>query len=271
MLVSIVCVVCALALAISSAFTFWPVTAWYDFYRPLVMFIAGYFAGIAISWIFIDVSGRLISSFKKKKLKTIKNKYVKSICKTTADEFLAKLDGIKDKLDRDLNFFFDSDPAADSKDEIIMAYPGFMAIAYYRVAHELYKLGVNYVPRIITEIAHSKTGIDIHPACKIGCPFFIDHGTGIVVGETSEIGNYVKMYHGVTLGALSLEGGQALHGVKRHPTIKDYVTIYSGASILGGETVIEERAVIGSNVFIVNSVVKDTKVIYLENHVKINK
>ena len=218
---------------------------------------------------YFEDAGEDVNSFKKKKLKVIKNLYLESICKTTVEGFLNVLDEIKSKLDKDLDFFYESDPAADSKDEIIMAYPGFMAIAYYRVAHELYKLGVDYVPRIITEIAHSKTGIDIHPACKIGCPFFIDHGTGVVIGETSEIGNYVKMYHGVTLGALSLEGGHALHGVKRHPTIKDYVTIYSGASILGGETVIEERAVIGSNVFIVNSVVKDTKVIYSENNIKI--
>ncbi len=218
---------------------------------------------------YFEDAGKDIDSFKKKKLKVIRKLYEKSICKTTSDAFLAKLDEIKGKLDKDLDFFFDSDPAADSKDEIVMAYPGFMAIAYYRIAHEIFKLGVCYVPRIITEIAHSKTGIDIHPACEIGCPFFIDHGTGIVIGETSEIGNFVKMYHGVTLGALSLEGGQALHGKKRHPTIKDYVTIYSGASILGGETIIEERAVIGSNVFIVNSVVKDTKVIYTGNNIKI--
>ena len=218
---------------------------------------------------YFEDAGEDISAFKKKKLEVIKKIYLNSICNSTWDGFSKVIDEIKAKLDKDLEFFYEGDPAADSKDEIIMAYPGFMAIAYYRVAHELYKLGVCYVPRIITEIAHSKTGIDIHPACKIGCPFFIDHGTGIVIGETSEIGNYVKMYHGVTLGALSLEGGHALHGVKRHPTIKDYVTIYSGASILGGETVIEERAVIGSNVFIVNSVVKDTKVIYSENNIKI--
>ena len=218
---------------------------------------------------YFEDAGDDISFFKKNKLKLIEEMYIKSVCKTTSKQFLAKLDEIKSKLDNDLDFFYESDPASDSKDEIIMAYPGFMAIAYYRIAHELYKLGVCYVPRIITEIAHSKTGIDIHPACKIGCPFFIDHGTGVVIGETSEIGNYVKMYHGVTLGALSLQGGHDLHGVKRHPTIKDYVTIYAGASILGGETVIEERAVIGSNVFIVNSVVKDTKVIYSENNIKI--
>ena len=138
---------------------------------------------------------------------------------------------------------------------------------YYRIAHIIYHLGVPFVPRIITESAHSKTGIDIHPGCKIGVPFFIDHGTGIVIGETSEIGNFVKIYHGVTLGALTLKEGRELVGKKRHPTIKDNVTIYSGASILGGETVIEESAVIGSNVFIVNSVVKGAKVVYSQDMV----
>lgn len=208
-------------------------------------------------------------AFLDKKFKLIKKLYSSYVCYDTADKFMSSLNDIKTQLYTDLDFFYESDPAADSKDEIVMAYPGFFAIAFYRVAHLIYSLGVNYVPRIITEIAHSKTGIDIHPACKIGCPFFIDHGTGIVIGETSEIGNYVKMYHGVTLGALSLEGGHDLHGVKRHPTIKDHVTIYAGASILGGETIIEERAVIGSNVFIVNSVVSDTTIIYSHNNIKI--
>ena len=220
---------------------------------------------------YFEKAGDDLNAYKKAKLLEIKDLYQRYVCKTTVEEFLSHIDEIGEQLRKDVDFFYDSDPAADNKDEIIIAYPGFYAIAYYRVAHLMHRIGVCIVPRIITEIAHSKTGIDIHPACKIGCPFFIDHGTGIVIGETSEIGNYVKMYHGVTLGALSLSGGHDLHGKKRHPTIKDRVTIYSGASILGGETVIEEGAVIGSNVFIVNSVVKDTKVIYLENHVKINK
>ena len=210
-----------------------------------------------------------IVKYRLKKLKEIRKLYSKYICYDTVDAFINSLDKVEEELKKDLDFFFESDPAADSKDEIVVAYPGFYAIAYYRIAHLIDQLGVNYVPRIITEIAHSKTGIDIHPSCQIGCPFFIDHGTGIVIGETSEIGNFVKIYHGVTLGALSLEGGHELHGKKRHPTIKDYVTIYAGASILGGETVIEERAVIGSNVFIVNSVVKDTKVIYSKDNIHI--
>ena len=218
---------------------------------------------------YFESTNKNVDAFLKKKFALIKKLYCSYVCCDTVDKFMSSLDDIKSQLNKDLDFFYESDPAADSKDEIVIAYPGFFAIAFYRVAHLIHSLGVNYVPRIITEIAHSKTGIDIHPACKIGCPFFIDHGTGIVIGQTSEIGNFVKMYHGVTLGALSLEGGHDLHGVKRHPTIKDHVTIYAGASILGGETVIEENAVIGSNVFIVNSVVKNTKVIYSENNIKI--
>ena len=200
-----------------------------------------------------------------RKLERISSLYTKYVCSTTADDFVKELKALKDKCYKDLDFFFESDPACESKDEVVLTYPGFYAITNYRIAHIIYELGVPYVPRIITEIAHSETGIDIHPGCKIGVPFFIDHGTGIVIGQTSEIGNYVKMYHGVTLGALSLKEGRDLEGKKRHPTIKDYVTIYSGASILGGETVIEEKAVIGSNVFIVNSVVKGTKVIYSQD------
>ena len=200
-----------------------------------------------------------------KKIKNIISLYGRYVCSSTGKLFVKELKGLKEKCQKDLDFFFESDPACESKDEVVITYPGFLAITYYRIAHIIYDLAVPYVPRIITEIAHSETGIDIHPGCKIGVPFFIDHGTGIVIGETSEIGNYVKMYHGVTLGALSLKEGRGLEGKKRHPTIKDYVTIYSGASILGGETVIEEKAVIGSNVFIVNSVVKGTKVIYSQD------
>ena len=209
-------------------------------------------------------------NYREKKLKTIKKLFAKYICcdKDNLNKFVSELPNLESDLLKDLDFFYESDPASEGKEEIIITYPGFYAITFYRIAHIIYTLGISYVPRLITEIAHSDTGIDIHPASKIGSPFFIDHGTGIVIGETSEIGQYVKMYHGVTLGALSLKDGRELVGKKRHPTIKDYVTIYSGASILGGETVIEERATIGSNVFIVNSVVKDTKVIYSEDKIK---
>lgn len=208
--------------------------------------------------------------YRKRKIKLIKKYFRKYICydENNVNAFISSLGELESSLNKDLDFFFESDPASESKDEIILAYPGFLAITYYRIAHIILKLKIEIVPRLITELAHSETGIDIHPGCTIGVPFFIDHGTGIVIGETSEIGNFVKMYHGVTLGALSLKEGRSLESKKRHPTIKDYVTIYSGASILGGETVIEERATIGSNVFIVNSVVKDTKVIYSQDKIK---
>ena len=145
--------------------------------------------------------------------------------------------------------FFDGDPAAYNYNEIILCYPGLLAITTNRIAHELHLLGVPLIPRMMTEHAHSKTGIDIHPGATIGKNFFIDHGTGIVVGETTIIGDNVKVYQGVTIGALSTRGGQKLKGVKRHPTIEDNVIIYAGASILGGETVIGRGAVIGSNAF----------------------
>ena len=160
----------------------------------------------------------------------------------------------------DVEAFYDGDPAAFSTDEIIVSYPGLYAVMVYRAAHELHLLGVPLIPRMMTEYAHGRTGIDIHPGAVIGHHFFIDHGTGIVVGETTVIGNYVKIYQGVTLGALSTRGGQSLRGVKRHPTIEDHVTIYSGTSIFGGATVIGEGVVIGSNAFIIKSVPGGTRV-----------
>jgi serine O-acetyltransferase len=167
---------------------------------------------------------------------------------------------IREYIETDLQAAYDGDPAAYSKDEIIFSYPGFYAIMINRLAHELYKLSVPIIPRIMTEYAHNLTGIDIHPGATLGKYFFIDHGTGIVIGETTVIGDNVKVYQGVTLGALSTRGGQKLKSVKRHPTIEDNVTIYSGASILGGETVIGKNAVIGSNAFITASVGEGTRV-----------
>ncbi|MCI9147584.1 MAG: serine acetyltransferase [Hungatella sp.] len=169
-------------------------------------------------------------------------------------EFLKKIPQIREYLETDLEAFFDGDPAAESKDEIILSYPGMLAITVYRIAHELLLLSVPLIPRTMTEYAHSVTGIDIHPGATIGKYFFIDHGTGIVVGETTVIGEHVKVYQGVTLGALSTSGGQKLKHTRRHPTIEDNVTIYSGASILGGETVIGQGSVIGGNAFITRSV-----------------
>lgn len=174
--------------------------------------------------------------------------------------FLKTLPRIREYLDTDLQAAFDGDPAASSKDEIIFSYPGFYAIAVNRLAHELYKLKVPILPRIMTEHAHTITGIDIHPGAQIGKYFFIDHGTGVVIGETTVIGDHVKIYQGVTLGALSTKGGQRLRNKKRHPTIEDNVTIYSGASVLGGNTVIGKNVVIGGNVFITESVEENTKV-----------
>lgn len=175
-------------------------------------------------------------------------------------EFLETIPKIRALLDTDLTAGFDGDPAATCKDEIIYAYPGIRAISIYRMAHELYLLKVPIIPRIMTEYAHSTTGIDIHPGATIGKYFFIDHGTGIVVGETCLIGDNVKLYQGVTLGALSTRGGQKLRNKRRHPTIEDNVTIYSGASILGGDTVVGHDSVIGGNTFITESVKPGSRV-----------
>ena len=176
------------------------------------------------------------------------------------DAFLAAIPKIREYLATDIEAAFEGDPAAFSRDEVISSYPGIYATMVNRIAHELYELGVPLIPRIMTEHAHSVTGIDIHPGAKLGRYFFIDHGTGIVIGETSEIGEHAKIYQGVTLGALSTRGGQLLKGKKRHPTIEDDVTIYSGASILGGETVISGGVVIGGNAFVTKSVPEQTRV-----------
>jgi serine O-acetyltransferase len=177
-------------------------------------------------------------------------------------EFLHNLPRIRELLQTDTEAAFNGDPAALSKEEIIVAYPFIEAIAVQRLAHELYFKNIPLIPRIMTEWAHGRTGMDLHPGAKIGSHFFVDHGTGTVVGETCEIGNHVKLYHGVTLGAKSTSGGQQLRGTKRHPTIEDRVTIYPGATILGGETVIGAGSTIGGNVFIMDSVAPNSLVIY---------
>lgn len=168
--------------------------------------------------------------------------------------FLDRIPVIRELLTTDVQAAFDGDPAAQSTDETIFCYPGLFAIFVQRVAHEFYRMGVPLLPRIMTEHAHGITGIDIHPGAKLGRGLLIDHGTGVVVGETTEIGNNVKIYQGVTLGALAPAFGQRLRGQKRHPTIEDEVTIYAGATILGGDTVIGKGALIGGNVFITSSV-----------------
>ena len=174
--------------------------------------------------------------------------------------FIGKIPEIRSYVEMDVQAAFDGDPAAYNKDEIIYSYPGQFAILVNRIAHQLHLLGVPLIPRIMTEYAHSQTGIDIHPGASLGKYFFIDHGTGIVIGETTEIGDNVKVYQGVTLGALSTRGGQLLKSKKRHPTICDNVTIYSGASILGGDTVIGKGAVIGANAFITRSIPEGARV-----------
>ena len=182
------------------------------------------------------------------------------LSEVTAQRFVENLPAVRDTLFTDLQAAFDGDPAAKSKEEIVFCYPGFYAIFVYRIAHLLALDNVPFIPRMMSEYAHGKTGIDIHPGATIGEYFFIDHGTGVVIGETTVIGKHVKLYQNVTLGALSLRKGQGLSGVKRHPTVEDNVTIYSGASILGGETVIGEGAVIGGNCFLTESVAPGTKV-----------
>jgi len=175
-------------------------------------------------------------------------------------EFLGTLPRLRAVLATDVHAAFEGDPAAGDTDEIIFSYPGLLATTIQRIAHELHLLKVPLIPRIMTEYAHSLTGIDIHPGATLGEYFFIDHGTGVVIGETTTIGRHVKLYQGVTLGALSTRGGQTLRGVKRHPTLQDEVTVYSGASILGGETLIGQGAVIASNVFVTQSVPAQTRV-----------
>jgi serine O-acetyltransferase len=172
----------------------------------------------------------------------------------TVATFLDHVPAVRELLATDVQAAFDGDPAAQSTDETIFCYPGLFAIFVQRVAHEFYRMRVPLLPRIMTEYAHSLTGIDIHPGAHLGRGLFIDHGTGVVIGETTEIGNNVKIYQGVTLGALAPAFGQRLRGQKRHPTLEDEVTIYAGATILGGDTVIGEGALIGGNVFITSSV-----------------
>jgi serine O-acetyltransferase len=187
-----------------------------------------------------------------------------ALAQERAIELLRRLPAIRCVLNQDVEAAFRGDPAAKSHHEIIFCYPGLEAITVYRVAHELLQLGVPYIPRMMTERAHSKTGIDVHPGAKIGPGFFIDHGTGVVIGETCEIGAGVKLYQGVTLGALSFPkdaDGEIIRGSKRHPTLEDDVVVYANATILGGQTVIGARAVIGSNVWLTHSVEPDTVVV----------
>ncbi len=184
-------------------------------------------------------------------------------------DFLHNLSRIRELLQTDTEAAFNGDPAALSKEEVIVAYPFIEAIAVQRMAHELFKRNIPLIPRIMTEWAHSRTGMDLHPGAVIGSHFFVDHGTGTVIGETCIIGNNVKLYHGVTLGARSTSGGQELKGKKRHPTIEDDVTVYPGATILGGETVIGAGSTVGGNVFLMQSVPPHSLVVNEDVEVKV--
>jgi serine O-acetyltransferase len=184
----------------------------------------------------------------------VKRRELASLAQAQTQEFLASLPGVREVLRTDAEAAYNGDPAALSKEEVIVAYPFMEAIALQRAAHQLYRRQIALIPRIMTEWAHTRTGLDIHPGAQIGSHFFVDHCTGTVIGETTVIGNQVKLYQGVGLVARSLSGGQQLRGKKRHPTLEDRVTIYAGTTIVGGETVIGAGSTIGANVFLLHSV-----------------
>jgi serine O-acetyltransferase len=196
-------------------------------------------------------------------------KDLRPIARTYALEFLDSLPRIRDLLQTDTEAAYNGDPAALSKEEVIVAYPFIEAIAVQRLAHELYLKNVPLIPRIMTEWAHARTGMDLHPGAQIGTHFFVDHCTGTVVGETTDIGDHVKLYQGVGLVAKSLSAGQQLRGLKRHPTLEDRVTIYAGATIMGGDTVVGEGSTIGANVFLTRSVPPHSLVIQEQANVKV--
>lgn len=216
-----------------------------------------YYIWEKIAFIYHHLSREILKSLKSSSGKEENDKRLIAESIDTTFALLKKIPQIRERLRKDVRAAFEGDPAAKSLDEIIVSYPGIEAIAIHRVAHELYALNVPLIPRIMSEHAHSATGIDIHPGAVIGESFFIDHGTGVVIGETTEIGNRVRIYQGVTLGALSIKmdaSGNIERGKKRHPTIRDNVIIYSGATILGGKTVIGEHSIIGGSVWLTESV-----------------
>ena len=196
-------------------------------------------------------------------------KDLQPVARSYALEFVESLPRIRELLQTDTEAAFNGDPAALSKEEVIVAYPFIEAIAVQRLAHELYLKNVPLIPRIMTEWAHARTGMDLHPGAQIGSHFFVDHCTGTVVGETTVIGDHVKMYQGVGLVAKSLAAGQQLRGLKRHPTIEDHVTIYAGATIMGGDTVVGEGSTIGANVFLTSSVPPHSLVVQEEANIRV--
>lgn len=220
----------------------------------------GYFLGNMLTHIYEELKVQIEIAFLYDDKGKSNSEEVTEKAREICERFISRLPYIQKMLLMDVQAGFDGDPAAKSKEDIIFSYPGLFAIYVYRIAHELYVQNVPFIPRIMTEYAHGKTGIDINSGATIGRYFFIDHGTGIVIGETTEIGDYVKLYQGVTLGALSTRKGQQLAGTKRHPTIGDHVTIYANSTILGGETVIGCDSIIGGNSFITESVPAHTRV-----------
>ncbi|MGQ9746747.1 MAG: serine O-acetyltransferase EpsC [Candidatus Caldatribacteriaceae bacterium] len=232
-----------------------------------------YFVGNQLDSLFADLSTEIAKAFRSEPPAPEKSCFDcdEQACRET-EIFLQKLPAIREMLDEDVQAAYDGDPAAKSLEEIILSYPCIIAISVYRLAHELFVQNIPLIPRMMSEYAHSLTGIDIHPGAKIGRSFFIDHGTGVVIGETCEIGDNVKIYQSVTLGALSFpkdERGKLIRGTKRHPTIENQVTIYAGATILGGETTIGAGSIIGGNVWLTHSIPPNTKVVIEEPRLRI--
>lgn len=228
------------------------------------------FAGNTLSGIYDKLfhQVRIALAYKERSCKTAN---IEKHAEEIAIKFIKELPNVQQMIFKDVEAELQGDPAAGSMEEIIFSYPGIYAISIYRIAHVLYELNVPYIPRIMTEHAHSKTGIDINPGATIGEYFFIDHGTGIVIGETTCIGDHVKIYQGVTLGALSTMKGQALSGTKRHPTIENNVVIYANATILGGETIVGKNSVVAGNTFVTESIPENTKVSAYVPQLKLKK
>ena len=220
-----------------------------------------YFIGDCLTHVYTNLKKEVAASLYYRDYDKYSREEIEEQAESICAQFFRRLPDIQQMLMKDVQAGFDGDPAAKSREEVVFSYPGLFAIFVYRIAHEFYVQNVPFLPRIMTEYAHSRTGIDINSGAEIGEYFFIAHGTGVVIGETTAIGDYVKLYQGVTLGALSTRSGQKLAGKKRHPTIEDHVTVYSGASILGGETVIGEGVIVSGGAFVTKSVPPYTKVI----------
>jgi serine O-acetyltransferase len=219
--------------------------------------------------VIVELETEIRKSLEYQPPKSLPRKDIPTFARRATQEFLSHLPSIRELLHTDTEAAYRGDPAALSREEIIVAYPFVEAIAVQRLAHQLYQQGIPLIPRIMTEWAHSRTGMDIHPGARIGTHFFVDHCTATVIGETSVIGNHVKLYQGVGLVARSLSAGRQLCGVKRHPTLEDRVTIYAGATIVGGETVIGAGSTIGANVFLMHSVPPNSLVLMEEVKVSV--